>query len=65
MPGQPCPEMSSPKSPSSAIRRISGHGSSAASQYSLIAGSTSWSTKRRTSMKCPHCSSVNCSRTLK
>ena len=35
------------------------------SQYSLIAGSTSWSTKRRVAMKCSHCSSVNWSRTWK
>ena len=44
---------------------MSGQGSSAASQYSLIAGSTSSSTKRRVVMKRSHCSSVNCSRTWK
>ena len=65
IPGQPCPWMSSPSRPSSARRRISGHGSSAASQYSLITGSTSRSTKRRVAMKCSHCSSLNCSRTWK
>ena len=43
--GQPYPSMPSPTMPNSPIRLISGHGSSAFSQYPLITGSTSSSTK--------------------
>ena len=43
--GQPYPSMPSPTMPNSPIRLNSGHGSSAFSQYPLITGSTSSSTK--------------------
>ena len=45
--GQPYPSMPSPTTPSSASPATSGTGNSARSQYPLMTGSTSWSTKSR------------------